>query len=132
MNLNDLKEMAKRDVSIDRNDIVSATVETPMLIHKYLDLFTANAKSLLNARRDLAIKKQEKMLFYKTEYKLKPETAKEMQMLLEGDEELAGMNANIEMRETIIKFIEETIRTLRNRPYEIKNIIEWQKFTHGG
>lgn len=132
MNLSELTDIAKHDMIIDKNDLVSATVETPMLVHKYLDLFTVNAKGLLKAKKELAVLKQGKMIYYKTEYKFRPDTAKELQMLVDGDAELAEKNANIEMRETIIKFIEETIRTLRNRPYEIKNIIEWQKLMSGG
>lgn len=131
MTKSELIEIAKNDVSIDKHDLVKASIETPMLLHKYLDLKLKNEKSLIIQQKEYNQLKYDKLTFYRTEHKIIPETANEMKMLLEGDSELSQKMSEIQQKESIIRFIDEIIKTLRERVWTIKNINEFLKLQSG-
>ena len=50
---------------------------------------------------------------------------------MEADEKLNTINMKIRYHDTTLKFLEEIIKTVANRTFQIKNAIEWQKFQAG-
>ena len=50
---------------------------------------------------------------------------------MEADERLTKANLKVKYYDTTLKFLEEIIRAVSNRTYQIKNAIEWQKFQSG-
>ena len=54
-----------------------------------------------------------------------------IQRYLEADEKLSVVDMKIKYYNVTLKFLEEIIRNVSNRTYQIKNAIEWQKFQAG-
>ena len=50
---------------------------------------------------------------------------------MEADEKLSKIDMKIRYYDVTLKFLEEIIRTISSRTYQIKNAIEWQKFQAG-
>ena len=50
---------------------------------------------------------------------------------MEADEKLSTADMKIRYYDVTLKFLEEIIRNISGRTYQIKNAIEWQKFQSG-
>ena len=68
-------------------------------------------------------------------YQLKPFNLKilkaDVQQYIESDEEWIKANQKVKYLETIVDFLDRTIRQISNRTFTIKNAIDWRKFTSG-
>ena len=62
-------------------------------------------------------------------YKVREKDA--IQRHLEADEKLTNMDLKIRYYDTELKFLEEIIKNVSNRTFQIKNAIEWNRFQAG-
>ena len=49
-----------------------------------------------------------------------------------SDPEIIQQSQKIEYLKTVVNHVEQIIRQINNRTFQIKNAIEWKKFTSGG
>ena len=54
-----------------------------------------------------------------------------MQKYLDADERLSGVSLKIEYYDTMLKYLEEILKMISNRTYQIKNSIEFMRFNAG-
>ena len=54
-----------------------------------------------------------------------------IQRHLESDEKLTNIDLKIRYYDTELKFLEEIIKNVSNRTFQIKNAIEWNRFQAG-
>ena len=85
--------------------------------------------------RDLELKRKKAYrtayTFYQTEFTLKLTTKDEYTLFIESDVNyIDHMQVCLVVKE-IIGFIDSTLDALRTKGYEVKNYIEWRKFTNG-
>ena len=50
---------------------------------------------------------------------------------LDADDSIIKQRQKIEYLKQICKFCEDTLKQINNRTFQIKNAIEWKKFTEG-
>ena len=50
---------------------------------------------------------------------------------IESDDEWIKANQKVKYLETIVDFLDRTLRQISNRTFTIKNAIDWRKFTSG-
>ena len=50
---------------------------------------------------------------------------------MDADERLNKIDLKIRYYDIMLKFLEEIIKTVSNRTYQIKNAIEWNRFQSG-
>ena len=62
-------------------------------------------------------------------YKVREKDA--IQRHLEADDKMNKVDMKIKYYDIMLKFLEEVIRAISNRTYQIKNAIEWNKFQAG-
>ena len=62
-------------------------------------------------------------------YKVREKDA--IQRHLEADDRMNKVDMKIKYYDIMLKFLEEVIRAVSNRTYQIKNAIEWNKFQAG-
>ena len=55
----------------------------------------------------------------------------DLKIYLEADERLSKVKLKIEYYDMTLKFCEEILKQISNRTYQIKNAIEWRRFTAG-
>ena len=54
-----------------------------------------------------------------------------MQKYLDADEKLSNCSLKIDYYETTLKYLEEILKQVGNRTYQIKNAIEFMRFSSG-
>ena len=62
-------------------------------------------------------------------YKVREKDA--IQRHLDADDKMNKIDMKIKYYDVMLKFLEEIIRAVSNRTYQIKNAIEWNKFQAG-
>ena len=141
MNLDEIQEMWQRDSVIDPDNLHDESLKIPQLHSKYYTIY--NTLTLLREKaRDTYRKvKLERYNYYTGkapaevyekepfDYKVREKDA--IQRHLDADEKLTTIDLKIRYYDVQLKFLEEIIKTVANRTFQIKNAIEWQKFQAG-
>ena len=141
MNLDKIQEMWERDANIDPDNLHNESLKIPQLHSKYYTVY--NTISLLRekARESYNRIRLERHNYYTGKapaevyaedpfpYKVREKDA--IQRHMEADEKLNVIDINIKYYDVTLKFLDEIIRNISGRTYQIKNAIEWQKFQSG-
>ena len=141
MNLEKIQEMGERDATIDPDNLHNESLKIPQLHSKYYTVY--NTISLLRekARESYNRIRLERHNYYTGKapaevyaedpfpYKVREKDA--IQRHMEADEKLNVIDMKIKYYDVTLKFLEEIIRNISGRTYQIKNAIEWQKFQSG-
>ena len=141
MNLEQIQEMWQKDSVIDPDNLHDESLKIPQLHSKYYTVY--NTISLLRekARESYNRIRLERHNYYTGKapaevyvedpfpYKVREKDA--IQRHMEADEKLNTIDMKIKYYDVTLKFLEEIIRNISGRTYQIKNAIEWQKFQSG-
>jgi len=143
MNIEDLRTMVKSDLVIDENDLHTESLNTPQLHNKYL-IFHENSKlELEKLEFQEKILKRNKWLYYTG--KLGDDDMKRLNwepfdytilktdipMFLDSDEDMQKIRAKMSLQKSIVDYLEEVVKIVSSRQWNIKSAIEWIKFTQG-
>ena len=141
MNLEQIQEMWERDSKIDPDNLHDESLKIPQLHSKYYTLYNTITLLREKARDSYAKVKLERYNYYTGKataevyaeepfpYKVREKDA--IQRHLEADDKMNKIDMKIKYYDVMLKFLEEIIRTVSNRTYQIKNAIEWNKFQAG-
>jgi hypothetical protein len=141
MNLEQIQEMWERDSVIDPDNLHDESLKIPQLHSKYYTLYNTITLLREKARETFNRVKLERYNYYTGKapaevyveepfpYKLRDKDA--LQRHMEADEKLSKLELKIKYYDIMLKFLEEIIKTVSNRTYQIKNAIEFMKFTAG-
>jgi len=141
MDLDKIQEMWQKDSVIDPDNLHDESLKIPQLHSKYYTVY--NTIMLLRERAQESYNrvKLERYNYYTGKataevyaeepfpYKVREKDA--IQRYLEADEKLSAVDMKIKYYNVTLKFLEEIIKNVSNRTYQIKNAIEWQKFQAG-
>lgn len=144
MKLTDLQEMWADDCKINELNLGQESVKTPNLHAKYLNLLTSTKLNLRKAESDYLNCRRKKYKYYRGEMsreELEDEgwdqwqgnkpLKNEMDEFLQVDLDLIKFLDKVEYFKTVLYQLEQILRSLNSRTWDIKNAIEWSKFTNG-
>ena len=141
MNLEDIQKMWTRDSEIDRDDLATESLKISQLHAKYYELY--NTTILLRERAKESYDRiyLERYNYYTGKadpdvyedepfpYKVREKDA--INRYMTADERVSKIDLKIKYYDTMLRFLEEIIKSLSNRNYAIKNAIDWMKFQAG-
>lgn len=129
-----------KDSQFDRHNAASESVNIPKLHHKYLRFLMQLNKNLAALTKRKSMLYREKGVYYsgKAEpeiYKQKPFHLKIMKSDLpdwiNADDDYSTVVMKIEECKSLIEAVKSILQTIKDRNWQIRNIIEWDKFTSG-
>ncbi len=141
MNLEHIQEMWEKDSKIDPDNLHDESLKIPQLHSKYYTLYNTITLLRERAREQYAKVRLERYNYYTGKapaevyveepfpYKVREKDA--IQRHLEADDKMNKVDMKIKYYDIMLKFLEEVIRAVSNRTYQIKNAIEWNKFQAG-
>ena len=141
MNLEKIQEMWERDSHIDPDNLHDESLKIPQLHSKYYTIYNTITLLREKARDSYNRVRLERYNYYTGKapaevyaaepfpYKVREKDA--IQRHMDADEKLNKVNMKIKYYDTTLKYLEEIIRIISNRTYQIKNAIEWNKFQSG-
>ena len=141
MDLEKIQEMWERDSKIDPDNLHDESLKVPQLHSKYYTIY--NTITLLREKSRDSYKrvKLERYNYYTGKapaevyveepfpYKVREKDA--IQRYLDADDKLTTIDLKIRYYDVMLKFLEEVIKTISSRTYQIKNAIDWHKFQAG-
>ena len=141
MNLDKIQEMWERDAVIDPDNLHDESLKIPQLHSKYYTIYNTITLLREKARTNYNTIRLERYNYYSGKapaevyaedpfpYKVRDKDA--LQRHMEADERLTAADLKIRYYDTTLKFLEEIIKIVSNRTFQIKNSIEWHKFQAG-
>ena len=141
MNLEQIQEMWEKDSKIDPDNLHDESLKIPQLHSKYYTLYNTITLLRERSREQYAKVRLERYNYYTGKataevyaeepfpYKVREKDA--IQRHLEADDKMNKVDMKIKYYDTMLKFLEEIIRAVSNRTYQIKNAIEWNKVQAG-
>ena len=132
MDLEELQAMSEIDTDINEHDIAKYTLALPAITSKWLRLLS-NARIRYEALEiELNIKRKERGHYFRFESDYKFRDNKHFDELMNGDKVLNTLRAKLVVTAESISFIDGVIKILNATSFNIKNHIEWKKFSSGG
>ena len=141
MNLEQIQEMWEKDSKIDPDNLHDEPLKIPQLHSKYYTLYNTITLLRERAREQYNKVRLERYNYYTGKataevyaeepfpYKVREKDA--IQRHLEADDKMNKVDMKIKYYDIMLKFLEEIIRNISGRTYQIKNAIEWNKFQAG-
>ncbi len=141
MNLDKIQEMWEKDSFIDPDNLHDESLKIPQLHSKYYTVYNTITLLREKARTSYSKIRLERYNYYTG--KAKPEVYVEepfpykirekdaIQRYLDADDKLTKIDLKIRYYDSTLKFLEEVIKNISNRTFQIKNAIEWNKFQAG-
>ena len=141
MNLDQIQDMWERDSQIDPDNLHDESLKIPQLHSKYYTIYNTitllreKAKDNYNRvrleRHNYYTGKAPAEVYVEDPFPYKVRDKEALQRYMEADDKLNSIDLKIRYYDVILKFLEEIIKTIANRTFQIKNAIEWHKFQAG-
>jgi hypothetical protein len=143
MKIEEIYEMWAKDCEIDQTNISNESANIPKLHNKYFRIYMEEGMR----KRQLEAKfKQLKLLkeqYYRGEldvselkqYGWDPQPLKilrqDIPMHIDADQDIIDMSLKIGMQQEKVNYLESIIKMINNRGFQIKSIIDWERFRTG-
>ena len=140
MNLEQIQDLWKKDSKIDEVLLDEAALRIPQLHHKYLTLHSEYSLLVKKKQQELRTLEHKKWLYYSgkaapEEYEEKPFEYKVMKSDVNNwiavDEQIQRVEMQIDYYNTTVNVLSEILKQVHQLSYNIKNAIEWRRFTNG-
>ena len=144
-----IKEEWAQDTQIDfqfknkqyTEDLARLALEIPFQHNKYLNHYTDLSQIKTSLEFEYRKLLREKREYYGGEadaktYAEKPfgnsiKTSEKMKVYLESDDELINIEAKVKYIDQMLYFLDNVMKQISNRGFQIKSAIEWEKFING-
>lgn len=143
MTVEEIHEMWSKDGQIDMTHISRESANIPFLHNKYFTKYTNEYLKLKKYRADYKKLQRDKDLYYRgildpeelkalgwkpCALKLRPS---ELPKQIENDEDIINYSLKIGYQESIVEFLESIIKMINNRGFQLKTIVDYEKFKNG-
>jgi hypothetical protein len=144
MKLTELQDEWSKDCKINELNLGQESIKTPNLHAKYLNFLSSTRLNLRKAESDYLNCRRKKYRYYRgemtreeldeegwTQWQGNKPLKNEMDEFLTVDADLVQYQDKVEYFKTVLYQLEQIVRSINSRGWDIKNAIEWQKFTNG-
>ena len=139
--LDKIQEMWDSDSKMNQDELDAESLKIPQLHAKYYDIYnvtltlrkqteTAYSKILLE-RRQYYQAKATAAVYAEEPFPFKVRDKDDLKLYLDADEKLKNLSLKREYYDMMLRYTEEILKQISNRTYQIKNAIEWRRFTSG-
>lgn len=144
MKLSEINDEWKRDSVINELELGREAVKVPLLHAKYLNMLSNAKLQQRKAESDYNNLRRVKYRYYRGElsrdeleslgwiqFQGNKPLKNEMDEYLICDTELNTLQDKTEYFKTVVYTLEQILRSINSRTWDIKSSIEWNKFTNG-
>lgn len=140
MKLNEIESEIEKDSVIDKDDLEGESLKISILHTKYYKMFLKEAAILREYDYQYKKVKKERTSYYlgrgtTEEYETEPLDLKvnkiDIPLYIEADKYVHAAESKLEFQRNKTKLIEEFIKSINNRSFNISNAIKWRMFQNG-
>jgi len=143
MNIDEIHELWSKDSKIDQDELAEESLKTPQLHSKYLKLYYTERLKL--KQYDFRYKELIRLKYEYYNGTISEEDLKEnnwlpnqlkimktdIQMYIDADSDIIELLQRKAVQQEKVDMIESILRTINNRGFQVKNAIDWIRFTNG-
>lgn len=129
--LNKIKKEIEKDVDITDINVLDKSLEIPKIFQKYLSFYIRESTKCKTMKIELEQMYGKKIQEIKKDvgYKL---NVVETEGFVNSDEKYTQLRKDYVIQEAVCKFLEESIISIKNMSFNIKNYVELKIFLGGG
>jgi hypothetical protein len=143
MKFEQIREMAERDIAIDKTELGDESSRIPQLHNKYLNIFHDERLVLSKMTSDYKILRknkwewmtgkmsQEQLDLLKWEPFQTRIMRQDLDLYMDADPELNESQSRLTLQQEKVEYLESLLKGITQRHWIIRNSIEWRKFTQG-
>jgi hypothetical protein len=141
IDLEKIQEMWEKDSNIDIDNLHTESLKIPILHSKYFDIYNTivllrkkaeqQRKNIRHERYEYYSGKSDPDVYVNNPFPKRIRDKDTMQKYLDADDKLSKISLKIDYYETMLSYIEDIIKMIHNRTYQIKNSIEYMRFQSG-
>ena len=141
IDLETLQGMWNEDSKIDPDNLHTESLNIPVLHSKYYDIYNTlmllrkkaeqQRKNIRHERYEYFSGKSDPEVYIDNPFPKKIRDKETMAKYLDADTKLSGISLKLEYYDVMLNFIEEILKQITNRTYQIKNAIEFMRFSSG-
>jgi hypothetical protein len=139
--LEKIQEMWEKDAVIDPDNLHTESLKIPALHAKYYDLYNnllllrkkaeQQRRNIRHERYEYYSGKADPDVYVQNPFPKKIRDKDTMTKYLDADEKLASSSLKIDYYDTMLTYLEDILKQIHQRNYQIKNAIEFNKFIAG-
>ena len=143
MKIEEIREMINEDVKIDKGALDSESMVIPQLHNKYLCLLMDEKMVLSKFESDLSVLQRNKWLYYSG--KMSQEELEELgwetfelsllrtdlDKFINSDKEVITLNNKCLLQREKVSYLEQVVKLISNKIWNIRAALDWIKFTQG-
>jgi len=141
IDLTEIQSMWERDSKIDPDNLHTESLNIPILHAKYHDLYNnllllrkkaeQQRKNIRHERYEYFSGKADPEVYVENPFPKKIRDKDTMNKYMDADEKLSTSSLKIEYYDTMLNYLDSILKQITNRTYQIKNSIEFMRFTAG-
>jgi hypothetical protein len=141
LDLETIQSMWVKDSKMDPDNLHTESLNIPILHAKYYDLYNnitllrkkadQQRKNIRHERYEYFSGKADPEVYIENPFPKKIRDKETMQKYMDADEKLSSVSLKIEYYDVMLKYLEEILKQLAQRTYQIKNAIEYMRFSAG-
>ena len=143
MKLEDIIELWEKDGPVDAIKITNESANTPKLHNKYFKIYMGEGYILRKMKAEYKKLYKLKTEYYKGELDVtelsqfgwEPQPLKilkqDIPSYLEADDDIIESSLKIGAQEQKVAYLESILKMIGNRGFQIKSIIDWERFRTG-
>ena len=145
MKLNEIQAMWAEDCKVDQTNLGRSAARVPELHAKYLNMLTSVRLQYRKAEADYLRLRKLKFRYYRGEltreeltelgweqYLSNRPLKNEMDEVMTTDDDIIQLTDKLEYIKTVLYQLEQILKSINSRTWDVKSAIEWYKFTNGG
>jgi hypothetical protein len=145
MKLNEIQALWAEDCKVDQTNLGRAAARVPELHAKYLNMLSSVRLQYRKAEADYLRLRKLKYRYYRGELSKQEldelgweqflsnrPLKNEMEDVMNMDDDIIHAMDKMEYIKTVLYQLEQILKSINSRTWDVKSAIEWYKFTNGG
>jgi hypothetical protein len=141
IDLEKIQGMWEKDSIIDPDNLHTESLNTPLLHAKYHDMFNnilllkkkaeQQKRNIRHQKYEYYTGKADPDVYVENPFPKKIRDKDTLQKYMDADESLSQSSLKVEYYDVMLNYLQDILKMIHNRNYQIKNAIDFQKFASG-
>jgi hypothetical protein len=141
IDLEKIQGMWEKDSIIDPDNLHTESLNTPLLHAKYHDMFNnilllkkkaeQQKRNIRHQKYEYYTGKADPDVYIENPFPKKIRDKDTLQKYMDADEILSQSSLKVEYYDVMLSYLQDILKMIHNRNYQIKNAIDFQKFSSG-
>jgi hypothetical protein len=141
IDLEKIQGMWEKDSIIDPDNLHTESLNTPLLHAKYHDMFNnilllkkkaeQQKRNIRHQKYEYYTGKADPDVYVENPFPKKIRDKDTLQKYMDADESLSQSSLKVEYYDVLLNYLQDILKMIHNRNYQIKNAIDFQKFASG-